>query len=120
MVVGVGVAGDNRCTQAARKAARNQGGSNRILEAPLVVGVRREVDHILRTSVNPRAFREPSNGQELPCEWRASDSSIIWSKMDRALTNVSFIVTKSAGFKVLSGSDAIKQATNLAFDCTCQ
>ena len=103
MVAGVEVAGDNRYTLAARKPARNQGGSNRILEAPLVVGVRREVDRILRTSVSPRVFREPTEGRELPCEWRASDSSIIWSKMDRALTNVSFIVTKSAGPKFCQG-----------------
>ena len=47
MVVGVEVAGDNRYTLAARKPARNQGGSNRILEAPLVVDVRREVDRTL-------------------------------------------------------------------------
>ena len=43
MVAGVEVAGDRRCTQ----AARTQVGSNRILEAPLVVGVRREVDRTL-------------------------------------------------------------------------
>jgi hypothetical protein len=78
-----------------------------------------QVVHILSMGVSPRPLHE-SNGQRLPCECRAIDSSIIWSKIDRALTKVSFMATKSARFKVQTKQNVVKKDVHLVFDCTCQ